>query len=113
MLSPEGLTKALYKVKIIQDWLEPQKVKDVQSFLSFANFYCCFIYGYSKITIPLMCLTHKGTTWHFSNECCSAFEALKKGFYHSCGPYKPIGSQTLNLQWRLMLPTIHSLHSFQ
>ena len=25
-----------------------------------------------------MCLTHKGTPWHFSDECHSAFEALKK-----------------------------------
>jgi len=27
------------KVNIIQDWLEPKKVKDIQ-FLDFANFYC-------------------------------------------------------------------------
>src|SRR5882724_3215035 len=29
MLSPEGLTMAPYKVQIIQDWLEPWKVKDI------------------------------------------------------------------------------------
>src|SRR5882672_1426608 len=80
MLSPEGLTMALYKVQIIQDWPEPWKVKDIQSFLSFANFYRCFIYGYSEITIPLTRLTRKGTTWHFSDECHSAFEALKNAF---------------------------------
>jgi len=28
------------KVKIIQDRLEPKKVKDIQSFLGFTNFYC-------------------------------------------------------------------------
>src|SRR5712664_254471 len=65
---------------IIQDWLKPRKVKDVQSFLGFTNFYHHFIYRYSKITIPLTCLTCKGTPWHFSNECHSAFEALKKAF---------------------------------
>jgi len=27
------------KVKIIQDWLELKKVKNIQSFLGFANFY--------------------------------------------------------------------------
>ena len=27
-----------------------------------------------------MCLTCKVTPWHFSNECHSAFEALKKAF---------------------------------
>src|SRR5882724_31847 len=80
MLSPEGLTMALYKVQIMQDWPEPLKVKDIQSFLGFANFYHHFIYGYSKITVLLMHLTHKGTPWHFSNECHSAFEALKKAF---------------------------------
>src|SRR5882672_5120554 len=57
MLSPEGLTMAPYKVQIIPDWPEPQKVKDIQSFLGFTNFYRCFIYGYSEITVPLMCLT--------------------------------------------------------
>ena len=80
MLSPEGLTMALYKVQIIQDWPKPQKVKDIQSFHSFANFYRHFIYGYSEITVLLTCLTRKGTPWHFSDECCSAFEALKKAF---------------------------------
>src|SRR5882724_4900665 len=57
ILSPEGLTMAPYKVQIIQDWPEPQKVKDIQSFLSFANFYHRFIFRYSEITVPLMCLT--------------------------------------------------------
>src|SRR5467141_3712693 len=80
MLSPEGLTMALYKVQIIQDWPKPWKVKDFQSFLGFTNLYHRFIYGYSEITVPLMRLTHKGTIWHFSDECRSAFEALKKAF---------------------------------
>ena len=39
ILTPEGLIMADDKVKIIQDWLEPRKVKDIQSFLGFANFY--------------------------------------------------------------------------
>ncbi|KAG6328072.1 hypothetical protein ID866_11016 [Astraeus odoratus] len=39
-LSPEGLTMSQDKVKTIINWPEPCKVKDVQSFLGFANFYC-------------------------------------------------------------------------
>ena len=39
MLSPEGLTMADDKVKCIQDWPEPRKVRDIQSFLGFVNFY--------------------------------------------------------------------------
>ena len=40
ILSPSGLTMSDDKIKIIQDWPEPKKVKDIQSFLGFANFYC-------------------------------------------------------------------------
>src|SRR5882724_603587 len=80
MLSPEGLTMAPYKVQIIQDWPEPRKVKDIQSFLGFANFYRHFIFRYSEITVPLTRLTCNGTPWHFTDECRSAFEALKKAF---------------------------------
>ena len=39
ILSPSGLTMSDNKIKIIQDWLEPKKVKDIQSFLGFTNFY--------------------------------------------------------------------------
>src|SRR6266481_9809015 len=80
MRSPEGLMMAPYKVQIIQDWPEPRKVKDIQSFLGFANFYHCFIYGYSEITVLLTRLTRKGATWHFSDECHLAFNTLKKAF---------------------------------
>ena len=54
---PSGLTISDNKVKIIQDWAEPKKVKDIQSFLGFANFYCWFIFNYLDIVIPLTCLT--------------------------------------------------------
>ena len=59
ILSPSGLIMSDDKIKIIQDWLEPKKVKDIQSFLGFANFYCRFIFNYSDIVIPLTCLTRK------------------------------------------------------
>ena len=47
------------KVSIIVKWLILMNVKDVQSFLSFANFYQRFIYGYSKLASPLTHLTKK------------------------------------------------------
>ena len=40
ILSLTGLTMDPIKVQTIQDWPKPRKVKDVQSFLGFANFYC-------------------------------------------------------------------------
>jgi len=56
ILSPSGLTMSNDKVKIIQDWLKPKKVKDIQSFLGFANFYYQFIFNY---VISLTSLTQK------------------------------------------------------
>ena len=68
------------KVKAISNWLEPQKVKDIQSFLGFANFYHHFIHNYSNIVVPLTWLIHKDTPWKFTDDCCSAFNLLKKAF---------------------------------
>jgi len=68
------------KVKIIQDWLEPEKVKNIQSFLDFANFYHWFIFNYSDIVIPLICLTQKDVFWKFDFFCYNAFNFLKKTF---------------------------------
>ena len=68
------------KVKAISDLPELWKVKDIQSFFRFANFYCCFIHNYSNIVIPLTWLTHKDTPWKFTDNCCSAFNLLKKAF---------------------------------
>ena len=56
-------------IQVIQDWPEPCKVWDIQSFLGFANFYRRFIYNYSNIVVPLTRLTRKGTLWHFSDDC--------------------------------------------
>src|SRR5467141_3160159 len=111
MLSPEGLTIAQYKVQIIQDWPEPRKVKDIQSFLSFTNFYRHFIYGYSKITVPLTCLTRKGTPWHFPMSAIQPLKHLKR-----LSPQlrsSPIGSQTLKSLSKPMHPIMHSPLYFQ
>jgi hypothetical protein len=80
ILSPKGLTMDSSKVQSIQDWPEPRKVKDIQSFLGFANFYQQFIYNYSNIVIPLTHLMKKGVTWNFNQNCQSAFKSLKNAF---------------------------------
>jgi len=80
ILSPSGLTMSDDKIKIIQDWPEPKKVKDIQSFLGFANFYCRFIFNYSDIVIPLTRLTRKDIPWKFDSSCQDAFNSLKKAF---------------------------------
>ena len=68
------------KVKIIQDWPEPKKVKNIQFFLGFANLYCWFIFNYLDIVILLTYLTQKNISWKFDFSCCDAFNSLKKAF---------------------------------
>ena len=57
ILSSSELTLLDNKMKTIQNCPEPNKVKYIWSFLSFANFYYWFIFNYSNIVISLICLT--------------------------------------------------------
>ena len=77
ILSKDGLTMSPAKVWAIQDWPEPRKVKDIQSFLGFANFYQQFITNYSNIVVLLTHTTRKGILWNFSWQ---SFETLKSTF---------------------------------
>ena len=83
ILSPDGLKMSEDKVKAILDWPEPRRVKDVQSFLGFCNFYRRFIYNYSDITVPLTRLTRKDLVWKFTDAARDAFRSLKTAFTHA------------------------------
>jgi len=52
----------------------------VQSFMGFANFYCQFTKGFSKIAKPLTDLTKKGIKWTWTPSCQDAFDKLKEMF---------------------------------
>ena len=68
------------KVSIIIKWLTLVNVKNVQSFLSFVNFYKRFIYSYSKLASLLICLIKKDIPFEWITECRFTFNALKKVF---------------------------------
>ena len=57
VLGVDGLRMDELKTQTIQNWLMSHWVKDVQSFLGFANFYRCFTDNYAGITSLLTCLT--------------------------------------------------------
>src|SRR5260221_4855067 len=56
----------------------PMKVKEVQSFLGFVNFYWKFIHNFSNIACPLYALTCKTQQWVWGSPKQEAFDALKK-----------------------------------
>src|SRR5258708_30177389 len=80
ILSPEGLHMDPVKISMIQAWLIPHNVCEVQSFLGFTNFYRCFISSYVEFTQPLTNLCWKNTPWHFGEPESTAFHHLKTAF---------------------------------
>ena len=59
IISEQGIEMSEKKIKEVKNWAVPRKVKDVQEFLGFANFYRRFIQGFAQIAVPLTALTRK------------------------------------------------------
>ena len=68
------------KLNSIAQWPTSSKVKDVRSFLGFANFYQQFIPNYSTIARPLIDLTKKNLPWNWTSSQQLAFDLLKHLF---------------------------------
>ena len=65
------------KIKAAKEWKMPMKVKNVESFLGFANFYQRFIQNFSYTAKPLNKLKDK-KEWKWEEEHQRAFEELKE-----------------------------------
>ena len=57
LIGVDGICINFQKIAIITDWLTLTKLKQVQSFLKFINFYHYFIVNFFKIAKSLICLT--------------------------------------------------------
>ncbi|MBW0467276.1 hypothetical protein O181_006991 [Austropuccinia psidii MF-1] len=68
------------KFQQILNWPQPKNIKALQSFLGFANFYCCFIKNYSKKITALTSLLKKDSPFIFNEEALSQFQILKEAF---------------------------------
>ena len=80
IVKPGSLAMDPIKVAGIADWPIPSTVRDVWSFLGFANFYQHFIPHYSDTACPLLDLTKKTHPWSWDQSCNDAFTALKAAF---------------------------------
>ena len=65
------------KIKAVKEWKTPMKIKDVESFLGFTNFYRRFIQNFSHTAKPLNELKGK-KEWKWEEEHQKAFEELKE-----------------------------------
>lgn len=77
-VSAEGIKPDVSKIKAVQEFPRPKKVKDIQSFVGLCNFYRKFIQNFAVIARPLHEATKKvpGFIWGEAEE--AAFAELKK-----------------------------------
>ena len=68
------------KLSTIAAWPLLKTVKAVRSFLSFCNFYCKFISGFSNIIAPLTALTWKTQPWTWGPDQQHTFDTLLTKF---------------------------------
>ena len=80
IIKPGELAMDPIKLDGIAQWPVFTKVKDVWSFLGFANFYRQFIPDYFNIAHPLIDLIKKNLAWNWTPQCQSAFNSLKSLF---------------------------------
>jgi hypothetical protein len=80
IISMEGIKIDPKKICTKQDWEPPSNLKDLCTFLGFANFYHCFISNYSYIVQLLTFLTCKGVPFTWSMEQQIVFDTLKATF---------------------------------
>jgi hypothetical protein len=78
VISKGGIAVDPGKVKDVLNWVVPQTVKEVRSFLGLAGYYRRFIENFSKIAKPLTSLLEKGVDFSWTDERQKAFEELKK-----------------------------------
>ena len=65
------------KVRVIKEWSEPSKLKELRSFLGLANYYRWFIKGYLKMVASLTDLLKKDQEWEWRSKCQESFDELK------------------------------------
>ena len=98
-ITTTGITMVQNKVDSLLSWPTPTNVKELQSFLGFANFYRRFIWKYSTLITPLTTLLRKDAKWIWTDKCQSAFDSLKTAFttapiLQHYDPNKPITLET-------------------
>jgi hypothetical protein len=57
IISTEGIAVDPDKISAIMKWKRPTRIKELQSFLGFCNFYKLFVEDFSRVAKPLYWLT--------------------------------------------------------
>ncbi|CCO34728.1 Retrotransposable element Tf2 155 kDa protein type 1 [Rhizoctonia solani AG-1 IB] len=95
----KGFSLDKLKIQAVQEWPTPTTVKQVQLFLGFANFVCCFVANFSQIARPLHNLVKKEVKWQWTDKEEGAFRELQKAIVNApvivhADPSKPYFLET-------------------
>jgi hypothetical protein len=69
VVSPEGITVDLGKVKEVLEWKPPTTVFEIRSFLGLSGYHRRFILNFSKIVKPITELLKKENKYVWSETC--------------------------------------------
>ena len=69
VVSKEGISVNLSKVKAVSQWKQPKSPTEVRSFLGLAGYYRRFVYGFLKIAAPMTALTRKNMKFEWTEAC--------------------------------------------
>jgi hypothetical protein len=77
VVSHEGTKPDPSKINAVVHFPVPKTVTDVRSFLGLTGYYRNYVWGYSRLVVPLFELTRKDVAFVWDLGCQCAFEALK------------------------------------
>ena len=95
VISSTGLTVDKKKVATVQEWEIPTRIKDVQSFLGFANFYRRFIQGFSTLAATTYSTHSEGFPFLLDSYNPTDIRDTKESFYLGSGTSTPRSDQTI------------------
>jgi len=74
----DGISPINNKIKIINEWLSPSNINQLQSFLGAVGYYRKFIFNFAGIAKPLFKLLKKGVAFEWKEAQRESFEELKR-----------------------------------
>ncbi len=78
IVSEQDFHMNFIKVKVIVNWITSINLKEVQNFMKFINFYCCFIKNFLKLVKSFTQLTRKNMSFVWNEVYVQTFDDLKK-----------------------------------
>ncbi|CCO34400.1 Retrotransposable element Tf2 155 kDa protein type 1 [Rhizoctonia solani AG-1 IB] len=99
IVSDKGFSLDKLKIQAVQEWPTPTTVKQVQSFLGFANCIQQFVANLSQIAQPLHNLVKKEVKWQWTDKEDDAFRELQRAIINTpvivhANPDKPYFLET-------------------